>query len=365
MPSLRQQVVAGEAFVATMAPLVVSPHALFTTWLVGVCSRQVDQEYFQALYQDILRLVSDYIVPVHELHQPDIVSLCANGCAEAMLELGDRYTWGSFQHGVPCDFVNAAGWLKKSAMLDNANAHATLAVLFWKGNGVPKDRVAASFHAQESFRLGLVDQIRKGDGSSACRALSIQRLGIDLGPNRTIRDMLQLEERGRDVLASMPGIRELGFGAFGHWKMQCVCMSAIASLHEEHMPGYTAASSEHPPCSPSARPTGQRRTGLSFPTKALAIAALHDLSEHNFARAQFELGLAYSVGNGVPQNHMLAVAQLEKAAQQSEPGAIFVLARYFETGLGGIPVNLERAECCKLAVLKTGIDFTDLVLHAK
>jgi TPR repeat protein len=152
-------------------------------------------------------------------------------------------------------------------------------------------------------------------------------------------------------------------------------MSAIASLHVEHMPGYNSADGQQAGQQASQNLQGvfdqprrvpsPNKTGLSFPNKSTAIAALHALSDANFARAQFELGLAYSVGNGVPQNHTMAVAQLEKAAIQQEPGAIFILARYFETGLGGIPVNPARAESCKLAVAQSGIDFTSLVLHAR
>ena len=205
--------------------------------------------------------------------------------------------------------------------------------------------------------------IKNGDGSSACRALTIKRIGLDLGPDRDTSDMEgKVDEREREILNGLPDLRERGFNAFGHWKKQCMCMSAIASLHVEHMPGY-CRDIEQAEKQSSRR--SDSRTGLAFPNKATAIAALHTLSDQNFARAQFELGLAYSVGNGVPQNHITAMEQLEKAAIQTEPGANFILARYFETGLGGIPMNPERAKCCKLAVIESGIDFTDLVLHSR
>ena len=137
-----------------MAPLLHPPNDLFSAWLVGVVSIDVEQPYFQSLYEDVLRLICECVPSIHELPQPDIMTLCSSGCAEAMLELGDRYTWGNFQHCIPCDFAVAAGWLQKSAVLGNANAHATLSALYWRGNGVSKDRVAAYFHAQESYRLG-------------------------------------------------------------------------------------------------------------------------------------------------------------------------------------------------------------------
>ena len=207
--------------------------------------------------------------------------------------------------------------------------------------------------------------IKNGDGSSACRALIIKRIGIDLGPDRDTSDMEgKVDEREREILKSMPGLRERGFNAFGHWKKQCMCLSAIASLHIEHMPGYCPDIEQAEEESSRSR-RSDSRTGLAFPNKATAIAALHTLSDQNLARAQFELGLAYSVGNGVPQNHITAMEQLEKAAIQTEPGANFILARYFETGLGGIPRNPERATGCKLAVKESDIDFTDLVLHSR
>jgi TPR repeat protein len=150
----------------------------------------------------------------------------------------------------------------------------------------------------------------------------------------------------------LPGIKTQGFAAFGHWEKHCVCMSAIASLHIEHMPsGWPSADAAREAIQTDAADA----EGRSFPNRAAAVAALQALSDQNFARAQFELGLAYSVGNGVRQSHAMAVAYFEQAAIQSEPGAIFILARYFESGIGGIPVNPERAECCKLAATKSGV----------
>ena len=140
-------------FVATMAPLTCRPIDLFSTWMLGVAI-DVEQDHLRSLYEDIFRLIGGFVLSVHELSQPDVISLCSNGCAEAMLERGDRYMWGSFLHQIHCNFNHAATWFQKSAALGNANAHATLAVLYWKGNGVLKDRAVALFHAQESFRLG-------------------------------------------------------------------------------------------------------------------------------------------------------------------------------------------------------------------
>ena len=164
----------------TMAPLLYLPRDLFSAWIVGVVQIDVEQTYFRALYEDVLRIVGDLVPSVNELAQPDIVSLCSNGCAEAMLELGDRYTWGNFQHCVPCDYVQASHWLQQSAMLGNANAHATLAVLCWKGTGVAKDRVAASFHAQESFRLGYVHVSDSELRSSGSRGLVVHTCTVTL-----------------------------------------------------------------------------------------------------------------------------------------------------------------------------------------
>jgi hypothetical protein len=130
----------------------------------------------------------------------------------------------------------------------------------------------------------------------------------------------KVSERDRDVLTYFPGIRERGFNAFGHWSSHCMCMSAIVSLHVEHMPGYCQGK---PQTKGLSFPNSREKTGLSFPNKAAAISALHTLSDMNFARAQFELGLAYSVGNGVLQNHGMAVAQLEKAAIQSGESSLF------------------------------------------
>ena len=105
-----------------MAPLTCRPIDLFSTWMLGVAI-DVEQDHLRSLYQDIFRLIGGFVLSVHELSQPDVISLCSNGCAEAMLERGDRYMWGSFLHQIHCNFNHAATWFQKSAALGNANAH--------------------------------------------------------------------------------------------------------------------------------------------------------------------------------------------------------------------------------------------------
>jgi len=348
-----------------MTQLAILPSELFLSWLIAAL-KPSSPHYFTNLFEDVLRLIEQSMPQIWHLSQPEVQRLASAGYVSAMVEMGDRLVWGSWRHGVKCDFIRASAWLLAAASQGDPNAHATLAVLYWKGNGVAKDRKRASHHAEEAMRNGLLEKIQSGDGSSICRALSIKRLGIDLGPQRSAEEM-QGTVRSREAPVYHTAKSDAwskgasAYAAFGHWEQHAKCMHAIVKLHEEHMPGFTP--STNPPDNSSK--DGRVHQLPSLNTKADAISLLHELSQGGFARAQFELGLAYSVGNGVEQDHHLAVCELEKAVEQCEPGAMFVLARYYETGLGGVEINPDKAASCRTLVGGTGIDFTDLVLHAR
>jgi TPR repeat protein len=55
------------------------------------------------------------------------------------------------------------------------------------------------------------------------------------------------------------------------------------------------------------------------------------------------MGLSYSQGKGVEQDHDQAMAWYLKAAQQGDAQAQFTAAIYFEQGLGGVAVDHKAA----------------------
>ncbi|WP_051497849.1 tetratricopeptide repeat protein [Candidatus Contendibacter odensensis] len=72
------------------------------------------------------------------------------------------------------------------------------------------------------------------------------------------------------------------------------------------------------------------------------IAIIRPLAEKGFAFAQFNLGVLYDQGNGVPQDNALAMQWYQKAAEQGLSQAQVNLAIMYREGQG-MPVNLTRA----------------------
>jgi TPR repeat protein len=62
----------------------------------------------------------------------------------------------------------------------------------------------------------------------------------------------------------------------------------------------------------------------------------------SFAEAQFDLGIMYGTGQGVPQDHHEAGALIRKAADQGLPVAEYTLARIYRTGIG-VPQDFHEA----------------------
>jgi hypothetical protein len=139
-----------------VAPLVCSPTVLFCTWLEGSVPASAARASVAHLFEDILRIIRDALPTVPELPQGDLHSMAAapEEDSDAMVEIADRYTWGSLAFGVRCDSSLAAMWFDRAAQLRNPNAKSSLAVLYWKGQGVPKDRFRACQLEREAVQDG-------------------------------------------------------------------------------------------------------------------------------------------------------------------------------------------------------------------
>jgi TPR repeat protein len=75
---------------------------------------------------------------------------------------------------------------------------------------------------------------------------------------------------------------------------------------------------------------------------AAEVAIVRPLAEKGHAFAQFNLGVLYDRGQGVPQDNALAMQWYQKAAEQGLPQALVNLAIMYEEGQG-VPVDLMRA----------------------
>ncbi len=75
---------------------------------------------------------------------------------------------------------------------------------------------------------------------------------------------------------------------------------------------------------------------------AAEVAVVRPLAEKGYAFAQFNMGVLYDRGQGVPQDNALAMQWYQKAAAQGLPQAQVNLAIMYEEGQG-VPVDPVRA----------------------
>lgn len=75
---------------------------------------------------------------------------------------------------------------------------------------------------------------------------------------------------------------------------------------------------------------------------ATEVAVIQPLAEQGSVYAQFNLGVLYDQGQGVPQSDTLAMQWYQKAAEQGLPQAQVNLAIMYREGQG-LPSDLKRA----------------------
>lgn len=75
---------------------------------------------------------------------------------------------------------------------------------------------------------------------------------------------------------------------------------------------------------------------------AAEVAIVRPMAEKGYAFAQFNLGVLYDRGHGLPQDNALAMQWYQKAAEQGLPQAQVNLAIMYEEGQG-VPVDKVRA----------------------
>jgi uncharacterized protein len=76
---------------------------------------------------------------------------------------------------------------------------------------------------------------------------------------------------------------------------------------------------------------------------ATALRLLRPLAEQGEANAQYNLGLMFDNGQGVPQDYATAVSWYRKAAEQGHAAAQYNLGRIFANGGQGVPQDYATA----------------------
>ena len=99
------------------------------------------------------------------------------------------------------------------------------------------------------------------------------------------------------------------------------------------------------------------QTGLDAYNKgdyATALKAWQPLAQQGDANAEYNLGLLYARGQGVPQDYKQAAAWYEKAAQQDVPAAEYNLGVMYANGQG-VPANPQEASKWFLKAAQKGV----------
>lgn len=91
--------------------------------------------------------------------------------------------------------------------------------------------------------------------------------------------------------------------------------------------------------------------------KNKSIESYRTSADLGSAQGQFNLGWSYQFGDGVEQDYELARELFQRAADQSHPGGIRGLAQMYESGLGGLEVDLAKA----VALYKNSADMGDVI----
>ena len=73
---------------------------------------------------------------------------------------------------------------------------------------------------------------------------------------------------------------------------------------------------------------------MTEPTETAEIAALRVKANAGDADAQYNLGVCYNVGHGVPQDSVQGAAWIRKAAEQGLVGAQFNVGLMYAYGRG-------------------------------
>lgn len=92
---------------------------------------------------------------------------------------------------------------------------------------------------------------------------------------------------------------------------------------------------------------------VAFDTDEIDIASLEQAAEKGDAEAQFTLGSAYQMGEGVPQNDIKGVYWMKKSANQGNVDAQFNLGMAYRGGYG-VPLDLITAYMWLELAVKNG-----------
>lgn len=245
----------------------------------------------------------------------------AAGSTEAAQQLALVYAQGLA--GTPRDMTRAVQLFEKAADAGNQRAQLNLGILYFRGQGVPRDLVQARAWLEKAAAeddpyalYALARSVEESDGSAIAdpiRATDLYRRAAEKGhPLAALRYGL--------ALADGTGIKQNVLAA-QRW---------LLIAQKDDVPEAALALGDMTARTPPSRDTASRETILQNAAAWYAVAA-----NAGVASAQFKLGNAYYAGAGVTRDVSQAANWYTRAARQGLPEAQQLLSVLLLGGLGG------------------------------
>ena len=284
------------------------------------------------------------------LSTPTEPKLTDQGDAVAQYNLGVRYEDGQ---GVPKDLEKAAELYQKAANQGHAGAQFNLGLLYAHGQGVPKDfgkaaelfqKAANQGHAGAQNNLGLLYEHGEGVTKDLGKAVELYQKAADQG-NSVAKNHLAdaqnnlgaLYEDGHGVPKDLGKAAELYQKAANQGNQ-----TAIANLNRLSKP-------VEPKLSDQGDAAAQFNLGVQYEHGqgvpqdfGKAVELFQKAADSGYADAQNHLGFLYQNGLGVPKDFGKAADLYQKAADQGNARAQYNLGLLYEGGQG-VPKDLKKA----------------------
>jgi TPR repeat protein len=254
--------------------------------------------------------------------------------------------------GVPEDYAEAAKWFRKAAEQGNADAQCELGFFCERGAGVPQDAAeavkwyrlaAARGHGAALASLGVL--VFRGEGTASDHVQGYAFLLSALATRG--RDFSQSKFTEQMTREEVTQAKQIALDFLKQLSPLSSFLARTSALPEPERPKVPRA--EDPdPVSPEDRSAmiqlGEIDLGLEGSPERIPrrIALLKDLASRGVPYAQYELGRACEIGEGVPRDPAAAAQWYRKAAEAGNADAQYNLAMMLDAG-DGVPQDPAEA----------------------
>jgi TPR repeat protein len=243
----------------------------------------------------------------------------AKGAAPAEFVMGVLFLYGQEVQ----KSVNASlGWFQKAAKSSYGPSLFTLALLYEKGLGVPKDKDKSLNYLKLAESAGIAE-----------------------AKNILLENPALSEELSGDLFASVSSYAETALGTFSKMKFKFIAPSSVIGHGAPKTPKATKArsSSASDSAKDSLGPQVFRHT-VNNENRDLYISNVRQRANQGDVDYQFILAMLYQEGTLLLENFGNVLTFYKKAAAQGHPPAMRELGKIYKKGEGPVQKNPIEAE---------------------